>query len=173
MEHDPPQKAEDPTKPEVPDRPDEEDPEEERREKKNRKISFWAALILATGLTGWYYATHPPDPPEIQRMRLFFKNNITDVVRFLKMAPAEQKEYAKTKIHPFYEKYLDASTVEQSKIRALVHMSYDYNPNQYWFNLVFLWAIWFTAFWFIGVMTEGALILLRRQKRDKETKQSI
>ena len=65
-------------------------------------------------------------------------------------------------LHPFYKSYMKASEVEKQEINALIHVSTDYTPNQYWFNLVFLWTIFFTTFWFLGLMTQGVINLMRR-----------
>ena len=53
--------------------------------------------------------------------------------------------------------------MEQEKIRSLVHVSTDFTPNQYWFNLGFMWVIVFTTFWFLGLMTEACIVLMRRE----------
>ena len=62
--------------------------------------------------------------------------------------------------------------IEKEKINALIHISRDYSPNQYWFNVVFLWGIAFTTLWFLGLMLEACIILVRREdaKRRKRIK---
>ncbi len=129
--------------------------------KRNRKISFWAAIILSTLTTGWYFIAVPPDTPEVQRMRLFFKNNNMEVAEFIALPRNERKAYAEKKSHPFYKTYVSVNETERKQIKALIHMSYDYTPNQYWFNIFFLWLIFITTFWFIGLMIEGVIILIR------------
>ena len=83
-------------------------------------------------------------------------------MKFVKMGRNEQIAFAYKNKHPFYMSYIKASTVKQEKINALVHISTDYTPNQYWFNLFFMWVIFFTAFWFIGLMAEACIVLMRR-----------
>jgi hypothetical protein len=70
-------------------------------------------------------------------------------------------------------KYVNASESEKAKLKALIHISTDYTPNQYWFNLFFAWVIFFTTFWFIGLMVEACIILMRRnsEARIKKYKQ--
>ena len=103
-------------------------------------------------------------------MRLFFNKHKMDVGTFLGLPWGEQKKFAARGKHPFYAKYLKASEVQKEKIRALAHISYDYTPYQYWFNLVFLWTIFFAVFWFIGLMVEGAIILVRKKAIDRKKK---
>ena len=38
----------------------------------------------------------------------------------------------------------------------------DFTPNQYWFNLFFLFVMSFTTFWFIGLMIEACIVIMRR-----------
>ena len=61
-----------------------------------------------------------------------------------------------------HKKYIKASTVEQERIRSLIHISRDFTPNQYWFNLFFLFVMSFTTFWFIGLMIEACIVIMRR-----------
>ena len=141
-----------------------EDFRDEKKEKLYRKISIWIALVLSTALTIAYGVTHPPDSNEVQKMRLFFKENGHTVTKFLRLPREEQKAFAKKKKHPFFSSYLKSSDKEKEEIKALIHISMDYTPNQYWFNFVFIWTIGFASFWFIGVMVEGAIILMRKDK---------
>ena len=139
----------------------------------SRRISFWLSLIVAVGITWWYYALNPPDSADMRKMRLFFKENIMDVAKFIRLPSDELKEFADSKSHPFYETYLKSSEVEKEKIKALIHISRDYSPNQYWFNIIFLWVIAFTTLWFLGLILEAMIILVRqedseRRKRLKE-----
>ncbi|MFQ5451001.1 MAG: hypothetical protein ACE5E9_10250 [Nitrospinaceae bacterium] len=140
------------------------------REKENRfrRNSFWTAIILASSVVIWYYIHTPPDTEEVQRMRIFFKENIMDVTHFLRLPRQEKIAFANSRKHPFYKKYIKASEVEKARIKSLVHISYNYTPYQYWFNLAFLWTIFFAAFWFIGLMTEGAVILVRNEKAKRK-----
>jgi hypothetical protein len=141
-----------------------EDFRDEKKEKLYGKISIWMALLLSTAVTVFYGVTHPPDSPEVQEMRLFFNKNGHNVSKFLRLPREEQKAFAEKKKHPFYSSYLKSSEVEKKEIKALIHISMDYTPNQYWFNFVFLWTISFASFWFIGVMAEGAIILVRKDR---------
>ncbi len=141
-----------------------EDFRDEKKENVYRRISFWISVVLATVLVVWYFLTHPPDSEEMQRMRMFFKENAIEVGGFLKMTRDEKKVFAQKQKHPFYAKYMLASEAEREKLAALIHISYDYTPFQYWFNLIFQWIIWFTTFWFLGLMIEGAIILARRDR---------
>ncbi|SVD54533.1 uncharacterized protein METZ01_LOCUS407387, partial [marine metagenome] len=104
----------------------------------NRRISFWLSFFLAVVITWWYYALNPPDSTEMRKMRLFFKNNIMEVAKFIRLPNDELQGFADSKSHPFYQTYLKSSEVEKEKINALIHISRDYSPNQYWFNVVFL-----------------------------------
>ncbi len=141
-----------------------EDFRDEKKEKLYRKVSIWAAFVLSTIVTVGYGVTHPPDTKEVQKMRLFFNNSGYTVSKFLRMTREEQKAFVETKKHPFYSSYLKSSEVEKGEIRALVHVSLDYTPNQYWFSFVFIWPIVFASFWFIGLMAEGAIILVRKDR---------
>ena len=146
-----------------------------KKENVGRRISFWAALIFSIGLTGWYYLTSPPDSLEVRQMRMFFKENIMEVTKFIRLPYDERLEFAKKKQHSFYRTFIEASEVEKKKIKALIHISYDYTPNQYWFNVLFLWVIFFSTFWFLGLMAEAVVILVRsddakrKQRHRKKT----
>jgi hypothetical protein len=131
--------------------------------KRNQKISFWVAIILSTLITGWYFLAMPPDTPEVQRMRLFFKNNSMEVAEFIALTRDERKAYAEKKNHPFYKTYVSVNEIKRKEIKALIHLSYDYNPNRYWVNTVFLWLICITVFWFVGIIIQGAIILVRTE----------
>lgn len=150
-------------------KPDVEYDDSGKSERINRKISFWAALLLATLVSGWYLLETPQDSEEVQKMRLFFKENITQVATFIGLPYDEMEQYAARKKHPFYKAYLKSSTVERENIKTLIHMSYDYTPNQYWFNAIFLWLIFFTCFWFIGLMVEGGIILVRKENEKRKS----
>ena len=134
-----------------------------QKEVLSRRISFWLSFMMAVGISFWYYALNPPDSTEMRKMRLFFKENIMDVAKFIRLPDDELKEFAALKSHPFYQTYLKSSEVEKEKIRALIHISRDYSPNQYWFNIVFLWAIAFATLWFLGLILEAIIILVRRE----------
>ncbi len=144
-----------------------EDFRDEKKEKLYRKISIWIALVLSTVITIAYGVTHPPDSAEVQKMRLFFKENGHTVNKFLRMSREEQKAFVKKKKHSFYSSYLKSSEMQKEEIKALIHLSMDYTPNQYWFNFVFIWTIGFASFWFIGVMMEGVIILMRKDKAER------
>ena len=141
----------------------------------NQRISFWLSFVLAVIITWWYYALNPPDSTEMRKMRLFFKQNIMEVAKFIRLPNDELQEFAESKSHPFYQTYLKSSEAEKGKIKALIHISRDYSPNQYWFNIVFLWAIAFTTLWFLGLILEAVIILVRREdaeRRERIKKQS-
>ena len=141
----------------------------------SRRISFWLSFILAVGISFWYYTLNPPVSIEMRKMRSFFKENIMDVAKFIRLSNDELQEFAALKSHPFYQTYLKSSEVEKEKIRALIHISRDYNPNQYWFNIVFLWTIAFATLWFLGLILEAIIILVRREdteRRERIKKQS-
>lgn len=141
----------------------------------NRRVSFWLSFTLAIVITWWYYSLNPPDSTEMRKMRLFFKENIMDVAKFIRLPNDELREFTRSKSHPFYQTYLKSSEVEKEKIRALIHISRDYNPNQYWFNIVFLGTIAFAAIWFLGLILEAIIILVRRddtERRERIKKQS-
>jgi hypothetical protein len=141
----------------------------------NRRVSFWLSFTLAIVITWWYYSLNPPDSTEMRKMRLFFKENIMDVAKFIRLPNDELREFTTSKSHPFYQTYLKSSEVEKEKIRALIHISRDYNPNQYWFNIVFLGTIAFAAIWFLGLILEAIIILVRRDdtaRRERIKKQS-
>jgi 4-amino-4-deoxy-L-arabinose transferase-like glycosyltransferase len=146
-----------------------------QKEVLSRRISFWLSFILAVGISFWYYALNPPDSTEMRKMRLFFKENIMDVAKFIRLPDDELQGFAAFKSHPFYQTYLKSSEVEKEKIRALIHISRDYSPNQYLFNIVFLWTIAFTTLWFLGLILEAIIILVRREdtaRRERIKKQS-
>ena len=146
-----------------------------QKEVLSRRISFWLSFILAVGISFWYYALNPPDSTEMRKMRLFFKENIMDVAKFIRLPDDELQGFAALKSHPFYQTYLKSSEVEKEKIRALIHISRDYSPNQYWFNIVFLWTIAFATLWFLGLILEAIIILVRREdtaRRERLKKQS-
>jgi len=134
-----------------------------QKEVLSRRISFWLSFILAVGISFWYYALNPPDSTEMRKMRLFFKENIIGVAKFIRLPDNELQGFAALKSHPFYQTYLKSSEVEKEKIRALIHISRDYSPNQYLFNIVFLWAIAFATLWFLGLILEAIIILVRRE----------
>ena len=146
-----------------------------QKEVLSRRVSFCLSFILAIVITWWYYSLNPPDSKEMQKMRLFFKENVMDVAKFIRLPNDELQGYAALKSHPFYQTYVKSSEVEKEKIRALIHISRDYNPNQYWFNIVFLWTIAFATLWFLGLILEAIIILVRREdaeRRERIKKQS-
>jgi len=134
-----------------------------QKEVLSRRVSFCLSFILAIVITWWYYSLNPPDSKEMQKMRLFFKENVMDVAKFIRLPNDELQGYAALKSHPFYQTYVKSSEVEKEKIRALIHISRDYSPNQHWFNIVFLWTIAFATLWFLGLILEAIIILVRRE----------
>ena len=105
---------------------------DEKKENLSRRVSFWLSFLGATVMTCWYCWLNPVESTEVQKMRLFFKENIIDVAKFIRLPHEELKEFAKSKTHPFYQTYLKSSEVEKDKVKALIHISRDYTPNQYW-----------------------------------------
>ena len=134
-----------------------------QKEVLSRRVSFCLSFILAIVITWWYYSLNPPDSKEMQKMRLFFKENVMDVAKFIRLPNDELQGFAALKSHPFYQPYIMSSEVEKEKIRALIHISRDYSPNQHWFNIVFLWTIAFATLWFLGLILEAIIILVRRE----------
>ncbi len=135
---------------------------EDKKEKWISRISLWVSIILTTLVVVWYYNDNPPDEPAVVKMRMFFKEHNRDVMTFIDLPRNEMIAFAYKKKHPFYLKFIKASEVQKEELRGLIHISTDYTPNQYWFNLFFAWVIFFTTFWFIGLMTEACIILMRR-----------
>ena len=146
---------------------------EDSKEKLIRQISLWVSLILTTIVVIWYYNDNPPDSPAVVKMRVFFKENNRDVMTFVDLPRNEMIAFAYKKKHPFYLKYVNASESEKEKLKALIHISTDYTPNQYWFNLFFAWVIFFTTFWFIGLMVEACIILMRRNSEARIKKYKL
>ncbi|MGV7219927.1 MAG: hypothetical protein ACQ9MH_00220 [Nitrospinales bacterium] len=143
------------------------DVQDSKREKLYSRISFWLSLILATLAMVWYYERNPPDTEEVKKMRIFFKENIMEVTQFIKLNHEEMDVAAAMHKHPFYKTFVKASQTEQDRIRALIHISVDYNSNSYWFNLIFAWTVVFTTLWFLGAITEGIIVLVRQGKNVK------
>ena len=145
---------------------------EDKKEKLLCRISLWVSIILTPIVVYWYYNVNPPYSPAVVKMRMFFKEHNRDVMTFIDLPRDEMIEFAYKKKHPFYLKYVKATEVEKADLRALIHISTDYTPNQYWFNLFFAWVIFFTTFWFIGLMVEACIVLMRRnsEARIKEYK---
>ena len=127
-----------------------------------QRVSLWVSLLLTTALVVWYYQANPRDSPEVIKMRVFFKEKNREVGNFIGLDKNEQIAFAFKNKHPFYKHYVMTSTVEQESIRSLIHISTDYTPNQYWFNLFFMWVMCFTTFWFLGLMTEACIVIMRR-----------
>ena len=136
---------------------------DEKKENLSRRVSFWLSFLGATVMTCWYCWLNPVESTEVQKMRLFFKENIIDVAKFIRLPREELEEFAKSKNHPFYQTYLKSSELERDKVKALIHISRDYTLNQYWFNIFFLWIIAFTTLWFLGLMLEAVIILVRSE----------
>ena len=146
---------------------------EDKKEKLISRISLWVSIILTTIVVYWYYNDNPPDSPAVVKMRMFFKEYNRDVMTFIDLPRDEMIEFAYKKKHPFYLKYVKATEVEKADLRALIHISTDYTPNQYWFNLFFAWVIFFTTFWFIGLMVEACIVLMRRNSEARIKKYKL
>ena len=141
---------------------------DEKKENLSRRVSFWLSFLGATVMTCWYCWLNPVESTEVQKMRLFFKENIIDVAKFIRLPREELEEFAKSKNHPFYQTYLKSSEVKKDKVKALIHISRDYTPNQYWFNIFFLWIIAFTTLWFLGLILEAVIILVRSEDAERK-----
>ena len=141
---------------------------DEKKENLSRRVSFWLSFLGATVMTCWYCWLNPVESTEVQKMRLFFKENIIDVAKFIRLPREELEEFAKSKNHPFYQTYLKSSEVKKDKVKALIHISRDYTPNQYWFNIFFLWIIAFTTLWFLGLILEAVIILVRTEGAERK-----
>ena len=145
------------------------DPED----KKNRLyslISFWISLALSLAVCLLYYKSNPPDEQPTKDMRTFIAKNARQVTEFLRMTLDEKNNFIKINKHPFYKNYLEASEVTKQEIDGIVHISTDYKPTQYWVNLIFLWVIFFSAFWFIGLIIEAINQLVRQEKNERRSK---
>ncbi len=127
------------------------------------RFSLWGSILLSTLATLIYCFGNPPDSEEVQRMRIFFRENGMEVTMFIKLRPEEMEGFAARQTHPFYKSYLRASENEKREINAQIHNSIVYRPAQYWFNTVFLWFICFTTVWFLGLMTQGVVNLVRQK----------
>ncbi len=132
------------------------------------RVSFWTSVILSIAITGYYYFTNPPPEGAEKRMKMFIAKNAKDVTEFLRMTRDEQKTFAERKKHPFYTNYNKASENTRLDIRGQVHNSVDYKPAQYWFNLAFLWCIFFSTVWFIGLMIEAAIQINRTKALERK-----
>ena len=146
---------------------------EDQKEKWISRISLWVSIVLTTLVVFWYYKNNPPDSPAVVKMRVFFKENNRDVMTFIDLPRNEMIAFAYKKKHPFYVKFVKANEVEKANLRGLIHISTDYTPNQYWFNLFFAWVIFFTTFWFIGLMAEACIILMRRNSEARIKKYKL
>jgi len=138
--------------------------ETEKKDKRYGRIFFWFAVIISTLITSWYYSSNPPDKEATQKLRIFIAAHAREISHFLRLSPEEQIGYAGKNKHPFYKKFVRASEVGKAKIRVLAHNSYSYKPTQYWINLMFLWAIFFATFWFLGLITHAIIQITRRGK---------
>lgn len=135
--------------------------EEEQREKVGRRISFWLALVVSTAVTLFYFQGNPQESEEVQRMRLYFKENKRTVMEFIRLPHDKLKPFAEKQTHPFFMSFIKASINEKGRIKAMIHNSVDYSPNQYWFNLFFLWMLSFLGIWFMALMAQAMLIQVR------------
>jgi FtsH-binding integral membrane protein len=137
--------------------------EEDRKEKFLSRVFFWGSMALSLLSCLWYYQATPPDDPAMQRKRVFIAQHAAEILTFLRLPYEEQKEYAENTLHPFFKEFMNASEVEKLNIKALVHNSTDYKPNQYWVNMFFLWIIAFTTYWFLGLAAHAVIQLSERR----------
>ena len=70
---------------------------DEKKENLSRRVSFWLSFLGATVMTCWYCWLNPVESTEVQKMRLFFKENIIDVAKFIRLPREELEEFAKSK----------------------------------------------------------------------------
>ncbi len=126
------------------------------------RFSLWGSLLLSTLATAIYCVANPPDSEEVQRMRIVFRENGMEVTTFIKLPREEMEAFAARQTHPFYKTYVRALENEKKEINTQIHNSIDYRPAQYWFNAVFLWFICFTTIWFLGLMIQGVVNLVRQ-----------
>ena len=127
------------------------------------RFSLWGAILLSTLITVGYCLANPPDSEEVQRMRTFFRENVREVSQFIRLPLEEMEQFATRQTHPFYKSYLRASVNEKREINAQIHNSVDYRPAQYWFNTVFLWLMCFATVWFLGLIVQGVVNLVRQK----------
>ena len=127
------------------------------------RFSLWGSILLSTLATVIYCMGNPPDSEEVQRMRIFFRESGMEVSQFIKMPPEEMEQFAARQTHPFYKSYMRASENEKKEINAQIHNSVDYRPAQYWVGIVFLWFIFFSTVWFLGLMGQGVVNLVRQK----------
>ena len=80
---------------------------EDQKEKLISRISLWVSIILTTIVVIWYYNENPPDSPAVVKMRVFFKENNRDVMKFIDLPRKEMIAFAYKKIGP--EKVVYAS----------------------------------------------------------------
>lgn len=126
------------------------------------RFSLWGSVLLSTVVTIGFCVVNPPDSDQVQKMRIFFREEAMAVNTFIKLPPEEMQRFAARQTHPFYKTYMRASENEKKVINAQIHNSIDYRPAQYWFNAVFLWFILFTTLWFLGLIFQGAVNLVRQ-----------
>lgn len=139
--------------------------EDEQREKFGRRICFWLALVVSTVAAFLYFQNNPQESEEVQRMRLYFKENKRTVMEFLRLPHEKLEGFAKKQTHPFFMSFVKASVNEKGRIKAMIHNSVDYSPNQYWFNLFFLWMLVFLGVWFIALMAQAMLMQVKKNPR--------
>ncbi len=139
--------------------------EDEQREKFGRRICFWLALVVSTVAAFLYFQNNPQESEEVQRMRLYFKENKRTVMEFLRLPHDKLEAFAKKQTHPFFMSFVKASVNEKGRIKAMIHNSVDYSPNQYWFNLFFLWMLVFLGVWFIALMAQAMLMQVKKNPR--------
>ena len=146
---------------------------EDQKEKWISRISLWVSIVLTTLVVFWYYTDNPPDSPAVVKMRTFFKENNRDVMTFIDLPRTEMVAFAYKKKHPFYMKFVKANEVEKAVLRARIHNSTNFTPYQYWFSLFFGGIMLFTTFWFIGLMAEACIILMRRNSEARIKKYKL
>jgi len=147
---------------------------EDKKEKWISRISLWVSIVLTTSVVFWYYTDfNPPDSPDVVKDRMFIKENNRDVMKFIKLPHTEMVAFAYKKKDPFYMKFVKANEVEKAVLRARIHNSTNFTPYQYWFSLFFGGIMLFTTFWFIGLMAEACIILMRRNSEARIKKYKL
>ncbi len=51
------------------------------------RFSLWGSILLSTLITVGYCLGNPPDSEEVQRERIFFRENVMEVTKFIKLPP--------------------------------------------------------------------------------------
>ena len=80
---------------------------DEKKENLSRRVSFWLSFLGATVMTCWYCWLNPVESTEVQKMRLFFKENIIDVAKFIRLPLKNWKNLQNQKTTRFTKRILN------------------------------------------------------------------